>query len=566
MRLVRRTKKVWVQFARCTAAAVLACTWAAALQAQQSSPKPPTPTPGNGNTAPTLAPASAPDVAPLRVRVNLVLVPVVVRDSSGKAIGTLKREDFRVTDNKREQLLTEFQVEESTKSDNPSAVAAAGNSSRVKNFVPPERFTGLFIDDIHIDPAQLSHVMKALQHYLDSVNLTDQRIGLFTSTGLGQVDFSSDLAALRAAVNKLRAHPMAGSNVRDCPDVSYYDADLIINHGDLAALEAAAGEAAAECGVKDPRMAESAARNSAQRRLQSGDLERATVLASLAQAVKRMAAIPGQRTLVFVSPGFLLTDGDAEQARVIEGAVRQKVIVNTLDSSGLYVEAEDNGAVQQSNVMMELAGATGGTFFRNSNALDTGFKRLAEAPEYVYLLGFSPADVKADGKFHHLKVELTNNAKLTVTARRGYYAEGGEPDSAKVAKEKVTEAVFSPATIHDLSVQLRTQFVRDDKPVARFTVAPKVDLSLLPGRQEKGKSHNELNIVMAVFDNNGRYLTGSDKTFKLDWSPRDDGTMPEGDLPHSNFILRSGDYAVRVVVCEAMSSRMSAETIPVHIP
>jgi VWFA-related protein len=539
--------------------------WVAALHAQQDSPKPPIPTTGNGSAS--QLPPPTPDVAPLRVKVNLVLVPVVVRDSAGKVIGTLKREDFRVTDNKHEQLLTEFQVEESTRIDSSSAVTApARGSSGVKNFVPPERFTGLFIDDIHLDPVQLSHVTKALQHYLDSVNLTDQRIGLLTSTGLGQVDFSSDLGGLRAAVNKLRAHPMAGSQMRDCPDVSYYDADLILNHGDRAALEAAIGEAASVCGVKDPRAAERLARNAAQRRLESGDLERTTVLSSLAEAIKRMAAVPGQRALVFVSPGFLLTDGDEEQARIIESAVRQKIIVNTLDSRGLYVEAENNGALQQSNVMLELAGATGGTFFRNSNALDVGFKRLAEAPEYVYLLGFSPADVKADGKFHHLKVELANNSKLTVTARRGYYAEGGQPDSTKVARAKVTAAVFSPATIHDLSVQLRTQFVRGDQPVARFTVSPTIDLSLLPGRLEQGKSYNELNIVTAVFDNNGKYLTGSDKTFKLNWTPRDDGTLPAGDLPHTNFLLRSGDYAVRVVVCEAMSSRMSAETIPVHIP
>jgi VWFA-related protein len=562
MPLVRQRKIIWVQLARCVAAAALACTLAAAPHAQQDSPKSPTATTGNGSAAQ----APAPDAGPLRVKVNLVLVPVVVRDSSGKAIGTLKREDFRVTDNRREQQLTEFQVEESTKAENTSStVAPGGGSGGVKNFAPPERFTGLFIDDIHVDPTQLSRVMKALQHYLDSVNLADQRIGLLTSTGQGQMDFSSDLAALRAAVNKLRAHPLAGSNMRDCPDVSYYDADMILNHGDRAALDAATGEAAAVCGVKNPRAAEEVARAAARRRLESGDLERTTVLASLSEAIKRMASVPGQRTLVFVSPGFLLTDGDAEQARIIEAAVRQKIIVNTLDSRGLYVEAENNGALQQSSIMLELSGATGGTFFRNSNALDTGFKRLAEAPEYVYLLGFSPADVKADGKFHHLKVDLRNNSKLTVTARRGYYAEGGEPDTAKVAKEKVTEAVFSSATIHDLSVQMRTQFVRDDK-VARFTVAPTIDLSMLPGRQEEGKSHNELNIVMAVFDNNGKYLTGSDKTFKLNWSPRQDGTMPEGDLPHSNFILRSGDYAVRVVVCEAMSSRMSAETIPVHIP
>src|SRR5260370_7402631 len=42
------------------------------------------------------------------------------------------------------------------------------------------------------------------------------------------------------------------------------------------------------------------------------------------------------------------------------------------------------------NVMADLAEGTGRTFFRNNNDLAAGFTRVPPAPEFSYLLGFSP--------------------------------------------------------------------------------------------------------------------------------------------------------------------------------
>jgi VWFA-related protein len=80
-----------------------------------------------------------------------------------------------------------------------------------------------------------------------------------------------------------------------------------------------------------------------------------------------------------------------------------------------------NGMLASENAMSELADGTGGTFFHNSNDLEGGLKSLAAAPEYVYMLGISLKDVKANGTFHQLQIKV-NGHGLDVRARRGYFA------------------------------------------------------------------------------------------------------------------------------------------------
>ncbi len=78
-------------------------------------------------------------------------------------------------------------------------------------------------------------------------------------------------------------------------------------------------------------------------------------------------------------------------------------------------------------MLEELADGTGGIFFHNNNDIDEGFKRVAASPEYSYTLAFSPHDVKFDGRFHKLKVEVNDGSNLTVQARKGYYAPKKKP-------------------------------------------------------------------------------------------------------------------------------------------
>src|SRR5271156_3463200 len=47
-------------------------------------------------------------------RVNLVVVPVVVRDRDGKAVGGLKQEDFQLFDKGKPQVISKFSIETTT--------------------------------------------------------------------------------------------------------------------------------------------------------------------------------------------------------------------------------------------------------------------------------------------------------------------------------------------------------------------------------------------------------------------------------------------------------------------
>src|ERR1035441_5794692 len=57
--------------------------------------------------------ATREEPATFKARVNLVLVPVVVRDRQGRALGNLKQEDFQLFDKGKPQVVTKFSIEKS---------------------------------------------------------------------------------------------------------------------------------------------------------------------------------------------------------------------------------------------------------------------------------------------------------------------------------------------------------------------------------------------------------------------------------------------------------------------
>lgn len=395
-------------------------------------------------TAPPSAPTAG--LTTLKVSVKLVPVSVVLRDAKGNVAGDLRKEDFQLFDNGKPQAITSFSVErvEATAgTENPAEKYPANPSAKLGDRSAPQavRNVAYVFDDIHSAFGDLNQARDAAVRHIAALR-PDDRVALFSTSGEIGTEFTDNREKLKQVLKGLRQHPILHGSI--CPPVSEYMADLIVNHSDLDALGAARQDAM-NCafggmgGANDAVRAEQLARIAAFEVNSAASAANQNTLNVLQEVVRRISAVPGGRSIVLVSPGFLtLTPETRESAmELVDRALRANIIVNTLDVRGLYITGmaadtshpanpvarlgfDRDEALAQTDVMAELAYGTGGTFFHNNNDVNEGFRRTADAPEFVYVLGFSPQ--KLDGKFHKLNVKLARQEKLTVQARQGYYA------------------------------------------------------------------------------------------------------------------------------------------------
>jgi hypothetical protein len=308
------------------------------------------------------------------------------------------------------------------------------------------------------------------------------------------------------------------------------------------------------------------------------DLELRTLgsLANLKELIKRMAIAPGQRTIMFISPGFntLAPEYIQEETDILEGAIKANVIISTLDARGLFTDpsydASGRGgslsaAIARSNLLAELAAGTGGTFYQNSNDLDEGFRRLAAAPEYVYLLGFSPQNLKLDGSFHSLRVTLKNGGGVTIQARHGYYAPKHLQDEAENARSEIESALFSREEILELPIELHTQFFKTGDQAARLAVLAHLDLKLFKFQKVEGRNGNEVTLVYGLFDRDGNYTQGIKKVLTLRLKDETLERLAQGVTVRTTFDVKPGAYLIRLVVRDAEERKLSATNGAVQI-
>jgi VWFA-related protein len=565
---------------------------AGALFAQTTSPTAPPaapPQPPQTPPKPSAEMVTRDEPAMFKARVNLVVVPVVIRDKQGNAVGNLKQEDFQLFDKGKPQYIARFTME--TAAGRLSKAAGAGTTTpKPGEPAPasdlPDAFTAYVFDDVHIAFGDLARARDAARRQLDKMRPTD-RAAIFTTSGQNVQDFTDDRDLLHESLSKLRPTPVTGQGTNRCPNMNYYMADMIVNKNDPQVLLAATLDVRNCNMIDDTATAQRMAQAAAQQELNLGDHETRITMSVLKDVVRRMAAMPGQRSIIVVSPGFItLSEHATDKTELMDRAIRANVLINALDARGLYTDTPDitrsgtnpttslvlsqmdrETARAQADVLAEISAGTGGTFYQSSNDLDEGFRRLSAAPEYYYLLAFSPQNLKMDGSFHALKVGLKSIKDTTVTARRGYYAPKHLEDATETAKREVEEALFSREEMVDIPVELHTQFFKAGEDKARVSVLIKVDVKRLKFRKEEDRNRNDLVVVAALFDRNGVYVTGSQKKIEMRLKDETVEKKLDGGLTiRSSFDVKPGNYAVRLVVRDSEGQMMSAQNGVVEIP
>jgi VWFA-related protein len=529
-----------------------------------------------------------------KVKVNLVEVRVVVRDAKGNAVGNLKQDDFVLLDDKKPQTITRFAVE---RNDgilrSPPASAPSHLADEMHSHLAPGRFVAYVFDDLHLDPLHLSSARNAAISRLDSLQ-PSERWAIYATSGLVQLDFTNDRSTLEQALRRINSR--IESTTSDCPYISYYQADLIINKNDSQAFQAAVRDyiACNNIPYDSPTQADAAIAAAspvvtalARQVLDRGESQTKLAFNTLNDVVRKLGIMPGERTVILVSPGFLVTEARRTESAVIERALNSKVVVSSLDARGLYArnpagdisrkksassaslvyenQLAADSASSESQVLAEMAYATGGRFVQNTNDLAAGLGTLTRSPEFSYLLAFTPQNLQNNGKFHNLKVELKQPAGYSVQARTGYYAPspGG---SAEQVKREIAESVFAHDEIRELPLQVQTQFFRSSQDAAHISVLVHVDVRHMQFHKDDGRNLNELTVVAALFDRNDNFVAAKSTTVKM--HIKDDtlsSKLNSGIMVKSNFDVNPGSYLVRIVARDAQG-KMTTQSDVIDIP
>jgi VWFA-related protein len=453
----------------------------------------------------------------------------------------------------------------------------------------PKRFVSVVFDDQHLTMQDAMFVRNATGKFFDSLAASD-RVGIYSTSGQFTQEFTDDHELLRKSLLKIIPHsPTAGTH--DCPDISYYQADMIQNKSDVQAL-AIATEDAVECAFQGDETQKAAAQSLAQSTaglvLTREDSSTEYALRHMEDTIRRLGSMPGQRIMVFVSPGFIPSTLQPEFSEVVDRATKANIVINTIDARGLYTpdmgditnpnidppkiagyKASYRAAAQsaQDEVLAQLADGTGGTFFHDRNDVDEGLREAGAAPAMTYLLGFSPQNMKLDGSLHTIKVSFVHKTNYKIQARHGYFAPRHVTDPVEAAKQEIQEALFSQDEIRDLPVDLHTQFFKTDNYQAKLAVLTHVDIKGVHFRKSDGRTRDDLTVATAIFDENGNYVTGGEKIVQMKLlDPTYDRLMQSGLNLKSSFDVKPGTYLVRQVVRDSEGSQLAARNGAVVIP
>jgi len=400
----------------------------------------------------------------IKVTSNLVNLDVIVKDKKGKAVTDLKAEDFTVSENGVPQHI-EFFDSTLTSENGARRPATAIVSTQPKPVNPtglPRNIIALVLDGQSTELANLKHVREGIEKYIRERISDSDSVALFSISGGLQLlqSFTRDKAKLLAAVNQA----YTSSNVSKTSEARSLAQDINSIREKLSAgptepipetpAGGAAGSAAAEALI-----AQHVLEQYMQLRSALSVQQTRPVLAALAAICEGLRPIPGKKTLVMFSEGFVASETlDWQVQSTIDIANRANVAIYIIDSSGLTGGTPTSGALVASSPLAGISGAnsmesrrrvgggesvfditrqeglnrqqdllykisddTGGRFIKNTNDIAVGLDRIDSEIRSRYTLAYRSTDQNFDGSFRKVKIEV-RRSDLSVVTRPGYYA------------------------------------------------------------------------------------------------------------------------------------------------
>jgi VWFA-related protein len=509
-----------------------------------------------------------PPSAVLHAGTSLVETPLVVRDSSGRAVPGLHATDFEVLDDGVRRQVVSFSemrpvsaAAAGKRSDAPAA-AAAGSA--------PPRFVTFFFDDLHVPSDAMLFVKQGARKFIAEGIAPADRLSIVTASGQGDLDFTTDRERFAERLEHLATHvrtPIPGY----CgvgPTESY----IFLHHldGQIVDQAIAAAMKCTACSEHEPpaqcrSKAYGIAQSEASSTWEQIDAVSRDTLSALRFAAGRLTQANGVRILVLTSSGFLLRPGvPPELQNFIDAALRSNIVVHAIGAQGLAAGMSGpKGLLYRSLYqapLENLAEKTGGHFFKDTNDL-AGAMRQAADPEVSYVLGFSAGE--PNGKFHVMKIR-SQQKHGELEYRSGYFSP--EPKAESSSRTRLDEAVLSGKALGEFPVSASLAAGRAQDGVIPVSVRLTVDVNGLQFAKAQRRHVQQIAFVVVLLGSDGGFVTGKESIMDLALTDEKLASLRHTGLTAvATLDTRPGVFQVRALVREGMKGRLAAQTMPVRI-
>jgi len=498
---------------------------------------------------------------------NLVIVDVTVRDKSGKAIDGLKPGDFTLLEDGKLQKIQVFEHQklsldpappESPPSlgdqnalpEAPKTTITAATPGQIQYH--DKRLMVLFFDFSNMGIPEQLRAQDASLKFLDKQMTPSDMVAilLFTTAIQVMTDFTADRTTLTTIIKELP--------IGDAADLAA-DADTGDDNGEDTGAAFVADETEFNIFNTDRK------------------------LAAIEEAVRKLAALPEKKALVYITGGISKTgiENQAQLEASINAAVKANVAIFPIDARGLMGDAPGGGAskgatrgagifngsalnAQRASInssqetLATLAADTGGKVFLDSNDLTLGLQQVQQELRSYYVLGYYTTNTKEDGKYRKIVVKLNSSLSAKLEFRDGYYAQKVWGKFNGVEKEQqLKEALAAADPLTDLPLALEVDYFRISPSAYFVPVSVRVPGSVLALAAKKAGSETEFDFVGQIQDERKAVVGNVQDFIKVKLDAGEAAKLSRRNIHYdAGFTLAPGRYRMKFLVREAQSGHM----------
>ena len=540
----------------------------------------------------------------VKVKSNLVNIDVMVKDKKGKYVSDLKAEDFTIVENGVPQKIEFFDAPlmgNETKTAAPSTATAAPATTPPSS--APRNYVALVIDSQSTDITNLKQVREGTLKYIREQITENDIVALLSVTnGLRMLQpFTQDKAKLIAALENAGLNPSSKNfEQKDIAGNIELRREQLAGSTPATITSVAAGSEAAKRMIAERVLAQFIQLRTALSLQQSRP-----VLAALAAIAEGLRPIPGKKTLVLFSQGFVSPAVlDWQVQSTIDIANRANVAIYIIDSAGLRAGAPASGSLVPSSplagvsgitnqeqriravggetvfdnvrqegqgrefdILYRISGDTGGRFFKGNNDISQGLERIDEEIHARYTLAYRSTNQNFDGTFRKVKIEV-RRPDTQIVSRNGYYAIPPEEIMLLSPADKKLLSGFAAAQANpELPVFVSLGQFRSREGLYTVPVAIELPPSAVTFERKGDKRSLQLEVLGVLKTGAERVLSRLGGNFDVNLTDSDYQSIVSNNIYYrQDMVLAPGAYTLDLMVRDRQSGKTSAKREQFVVP